>query len=294
MLGFGTTLWLRAAHHDIAQLDRALDAAVQQLLQIDGAMNLFDPDSQISRLNRDGLLRSPSPHLLAVLSASSQVAQRSGGLFDVTVQPLWRCWWEAAQAGRHPRADHLASAMRKVDWRAIDIDRHRIRFARVGMAITLNGIAQGYAAEQTARLLRRHGISQALLDTGEWASLGRNPAGDDWTLGLENPASGRPLLRLTLPVDHRVAMSSNALQLLGPDHHHVLDPRSGHSPHALAAVAVVASNAMLADALTKPMFMGDAGQAIRLASTWQVGVVTIDRLGQWTVSPNLSAHVRPV
>jgi thiamine biosynthesis lipoprotein len=46
-------------------------------------------DSEVTRLNRDGVVR-PSPELVEVVDASQRLGVISGGAFDITVQPLWR------------------------------------------------------------------------------------------------------------------------------------------------------------------------------------------------------------
>lgn len=285
LLGFGTTLWLRAGHADGAVADRALDAAVALLRHLERQMSLFDPHSALNRLNTDGVLAAPDPHLVAVLRQAQAVAARSGGAFDVTVQPLWAAWQQAQAMGRRPTAEALARARAKVGWRGLSVADDRIRLDRPGMALTLNGIAQGYAAEQARALLRAHGIAAALLDCGEWAPLGAAPDGRPWRLGLASPRDSARLLR-TLRADGRgIAVSSDATLRFGADptddrDHHILDPHTGRSPPHLSAVAVAASSATLADALTKPLFMGTADQALALARRWGVDVVTVDKTGR--------------
>ena len=41
-----------------------------------------------------------------------------------------------------------------VDYRNLSVATQRIEFARLGMAITLNGIAQGYITDRVSDLLR--------------------------------------------------------------------------------------------------------------------------------------------
>ena len=67
LVGFGTTLSLQAAHTDPERLREALDAAVALLQRLHGQMNLFDPDSALSRLNREGRLAHPPADLLGLL-----------------------------------------------------------------------------------------------------------------------------------------------------------------------------------------------------------------------------------
>lgn len=285
LLGFGTTLWLRAAHADAGRVDRALDEAVALLRHLERQLSLFDPASAVRRLNRDGVLAHPDPALVELLTLARRVSQRSRGAFDVTVQPLWAAWQRAHAEGRKPTPAELARARALVDWRAVSVSGQTVRLGRAGMALTLNGIAQGYAAERARALLRGHGITAALLDTGEWAPIGRAPDGQPWQLGLASPRDSARILA-TLQADGRaMAVSSDAHLRFGADpgddqDHHIIDPRSGRSPPHLSAVVVAAGSAALADALTKVMFMGTAAQALLQARRWGVDVIAVDKAGQ--------------
>lgn len=88
LLGFGTTLSLKVAHADAGQAERALDAAVETIRHVEAQMSLFRADSALARLNRAGVLTAPDPDLVKVLELARTVSARSGGTFDVTVQPL--------------------------------------------------------------------------------------------------------------------------------------------------------------------------------------------------------------
>lgn len=289
LLGFGTTLWLRAGHADGALADRALDAAVALLRHIEQQMSLFNPNSALQRLNRDGVLLQPDPHLVAVLQQAQAVATRSNGAFDVTVQPLWAAWQRAQATGRQPGDDTLARARALVGWRGLQVSAQAIRLARPGMAVTLNGIAQGYAAEQARALLQQHGITAALLDCGEWAPLGAAPDGQPWRLGLASPRDSARLLR-TLAADGRgIAVSTDATLRFGDDdrHHHILDPLTGRSPPHLSAVVVAAPSTTLADALTKVLFMGTADQALASAQQWGVDALVVDKAGRMQATKGL-------
>ena len=293
LLGFGTTLWLRAAHHDARTIERALDAAVEAIRHVEAQMSLFDPNSAVSRLNRDGELHEPDADLLRVLQLARQVAARSAGTFDITVQPLWLAWAAARRAGRTPTRQALSAARALVGWRGVEADAARVVLRRPGMAITLNGIAQGYAADLARARLAAHGIEHALLDTGEWAPLGHGPGGLPWTLAVADPrggAGGALQAVAALQAGGRsVATSSDAHTTFTADlrHHHIFDPRSGESPTGLASVTVLAPSCALADALTKVMFMGNTADALALAAHWGVDVLAVDKAGRWQASPGL-------
>ena len=88
-LAFGTTVSLKVLHTDEATAQRAMQAALVAVRDIDRLMSLYRADSEISRLNRDGRLAYPDPRVLAVLQHAQALSQGTGGAFDVTVQPLW-------------------------------------------------------------------------------------------------------------------------------------------------------------------------------------------------------------
>lgn len=287
--GLGTHLHLQVAHAQPAQAERALSAAQAVLREIEAAMSLFEAGSELQRLNREGRLAAPSGHLLAVLREAQWVAEQSRGAFDATVQPLWSLSEAARQAGRLPTAAERARALSLVGWRGLKVGDQAVELARPGMAVTLNGIAQGYAADAVRATLRSHGVEHALIDTGEFASLGRSPRGGAWTLGVEDPRDAGKVIA-ALALDGRsLATSADNRSAFTPDrrHHHIFDPSTGDSPTALSSVTVAADSAMRADALTKVMFMAEPALIPRLARRWQVGVLWIDKQGRWGATRDL-------
>ena len=294
MVGLGTTLSLRAAHAVSAQADAALDVAVAQIRHVERLMSLFDPHSALSQLNRDGILRNPHPDFVKVLQLAQQVSGRSAGRFDVTVQPLWLAWQSAQQAGRLPTQGEVDAARARVGWQNLVVTAQQIHLKQPGMALTLNGIAQGFAGDLAKAALLAHGVAHALLDTGEWSALGQSPDASAWRLGIADPRkSGSFVARLALD-GRAVATSSDAHYRFGNDdvHHHIFNPATGYSPRALASVTVLAPSCTLADALTKVMFMGNANQAMQLAKQWKVDVLAVEKTGQWRASAGLVALMK--
>ena len=289
MVGLGTTLSLRAGHAN-GELARAgLDAAVAAIRHVEQQMSLFVPSSALSTLNRDGVLNHPHPDLVRVLQLAQQVSAQSHGAFDVTVQPLWLAWAAAQRAGRLPTQPELEAARAHVGWRKLEVSADRIRFLQSGMALTLNGIAQGFAGDLARAALQAHGVAHALIDTGEWSALGHSPEQRPWTLGIANPRLEKELITKISLDGRAMATSSDAHYRFGVDdvHHHIFDPRTGYSPRSISSVTVLAPNCALADALTKVMFMGDAAQALALAKRWRVDVLVVEKNGQMRASGGL-------
>lgn len=253
----GADVTLTALHDDRCTAELAIDDAFAELERIEEVMSLYRPHSQLCRLNRDGVLGSPDPSLVTVLRAATVMSQRSGGAFDATVQPLWNVYAAAKNAGRLPDAETVREAARRVDWRKVEIAPGRIRLRGDGMAVTLNGIAQGYAADRVAAALQARGVRHALVNTGEFGSLGRKADGAPWTVGIQHPRRPDAYIALASLEGRFLSTSGDYASTFSDDfrHNHIFDPRTGLSPTELSSVSVLARTGMDADALTKVLFV---------------------------------------
>jgi thiamine biosynthesis lipoprotein len=266
-LAFGTTVNIAVRHRDAALAGQAIDAALLEVRRIDSLMSLRQPDSQLARLNRAAVLDKPDPHLVAVLAHAHALSRLTQGAFDITVQPLWEAFSAAAEAGVLPSAAQRGHGRGLVGWAAVRATPERIVLGRPGMAITLNGLAQGYAADLALAALRRHGIRQALVDTGEFGALGQ-AADRPWTIGIRDPRR-EDALAASLALDGRcVATSGDYACTFTPDcrHHHIFDPATGDSPPELASVTVLAPTGLEADGLSTAFMVLGARRAHALAA----------------------------
>ena len=292
LLGFGTVLSLRVAHANSRQAEQALDAAVETIRHVEAQMSLFSTGSALSQLNREGVLLRPHPDLVKVLQLAQSVSVRSQGTFDVTVQPLWAAFEQAARRQALPSPEAVAAARAAVGWQHLSVSNDAICLERPGMGVTLNGIAQGFAADLVRTRLQAIGIEHALVNAGEWTALGQPDTERPWLLGLQNPRDAQALIT-RLALDGRsVAVSADNECSFSADrvHHHIFDPRTGYSPAELSCVAVAAPSCALADALTKVMFAAGREGALHLARQWNVDVLVVDKQGNWQATPGLMLH----
>ncbi len=258
------TVW----HHDAKAAGVALDAAFAEIELIEDVMSLYRPGSQLCRLNREGTLAEPHPHLVTVLLHAADVAERTGGAFDVTVQPLWDLYQAAMNEGRLPSESEVAAARRRVDFRQVQVSEGRIDLAGSGAAVTLNGIAQGYAADVAMAVLRRAGVAHALIDTGETGAIGDKPDSTPWTVGIQHPRQRDAFISLAKLRGRCLATSGDYETRFSDDfaNNHVFDPRTGHSPAELASASVAASTAMEADALSTAVFVLGLARGLELVN----------------------------
>ncbi|MHC4993647.1 MAG: FAD:protein FMN transferase [Planctomycetota bacterium] len=288
----GSAVTLTALHHDESAARAALDAAFDELERVEDLMSVYRSDSQLGRLNATGRLDRPHPYLLEVLRHAQAVARRSRGAFDVTVQPLWRLYREAQRAGAAPSAKAIESARALVDYRELRVTGRRVELRRDGARVTLNGIAQGFAADRVMRVLRERGVEHAIIDTGEIAPLGARADGDPWKVGIQHPRRPDACLALAALRGRCLATSGDYATVFSDDHerHHLFDPRTGRSAGALASVSVVAPTAMAADALSTAVFvLGPAGGAELISRTPGADALLVTKDGSAKATPGFPA-----
>jgi thiamine biosynthesis lipoprotein len=283
LVGFGTTLWLKAAHTDAGRLQMALNESVKAIRSVEKQMSLFDPDSAVSRLNRLGELQNPDAELVSVLTLAQHVSMRSAGAFDVTMQPLWGLWSFHSQTQTVPSAKAISQTRSLVNWQALTVSPEVVRLNVKGMGVSLNGIAQGYAADKVRAVLQLHGVQHALIDTGETSVLGQSSKGENWRFAVEPSVASTVTSPAISPHGWALATSSDSHTVFSADHmhHHILNPHTGDSPSHWASVSVIAPSCALADALTKVFFMCPPHGVERLAKAWGVGVVLQNKRGEW-------------
>ena len=266
---------------DAARARRLIARCVAEIDRLEDVFSLYRPESAISRLNRDGHLAAPPLELVALLTEARSFSERTDGAFDATVQPLWRLYAvHFARPGADPQgpaAAGLARAQALVDYRAVEIEPAEVRFARPGMAITLNGIAQGYITDRVAALLQDAGMGNVLLDVGEVRALGRHPGGRPWRVGLRHAAEPETIARTVALADRAVAISAAIASPFDASsrHHHLFDPATGRPAPTTGQVSVIAPHATMADALSTALAVAPPSRAAAYAARFpEIEVLT--------------------
>ncbi|MEJ1156725.1 FAD:protein FMN transferase [Prosthecomicrobium sp. N25] len=239
-------------------------AAVEaELARLEAIFSLYRTDSALVRLNRDGRLPGPDADLLACLAQAAVVHRLTEGLFDPTVQPVFATLAEhfaaGGEAGDPGLARRLERAGALVGFDRVTFDDERVAFADPGMALTLNGIAQGYATDRIAALLEARGCRDVLVDIGETRALGRSPEGRAWRAGIAEGPQGGAVAEVVELRDRALATSMPLGTVLDPAGAvgHILHPRLGIVRPAWRRVSVVAASAALADALSTGLCLAD-------------------------------------
>ena len=288
----GTFVEIAAAGAARGELQQAVDDAFAAVAQVHRLMSFHDPQSDVSRLNREAFAargRACTPGPIRSWKRRSSCNRKSAGVFDITVAPFCSsaaCCLAALaipcrlRTGSQPPARSNCSAIAG------------FAIGSPGIRIDLGGIAKGFAVDRALDVLRGHGLARGLVNAGgDLAAFGpeagagahspsartwpRRSAGRRSTMRRWRQAAG-PSIRCDSPEAGDCA---------------VVDPTHARPVRAIAGATVRAPCCMIADALTKVvMIAGEAAE--RLLQRYRASALFVLESGDVWITPDWQDAVR--
>lgn len=261
--------------------DDAVTRAFGWFHEIEERCTRFDERSELMRLATEiGAPVAASVVLFEAVRFALTVAEESDGAFDPTVghRMAERGFNREHRTGRpvqipfEPVADVSYRDVR------VDPDRRTITLLRP-LILDLGAVVKGLAIDMAALELRP--FENFAIDAGGDLFLGGcNRSGAPWSIGIRHPRADHTLID-SLRVSNKAVCTSGDYERPVPNAgqgHHVLDPRTGASPADVASVTVVASSAMVADAIATAAFVLGPIDGLRLLNRFGVDglIVTPD------------------
>ena len=254
-------------------------AAIDSLLEaIDFSISGYNRNSLLSKRNA-GEEIVPDRYFSELLELSEKYKELSGGAFDVYSGPLFDLWGFGFTSDSLPSDEAIERALAD---------------CKAGKILNFNAIAQGYSCDIVAEYLYSIGVKDMLVDIGEIFCDGRNPSGEGWSIGVDNPVDGNDSPGSDLRGIWRsngaaqgIVTSGNYRKFYvkdGKKYAHTIDPRSGRPvEHGLLSASVVAPTAAEADALaTACMVLGPQGARELVEALDGVEAYLIFADGVWT------------
>lgn len=256
------------------------DAIQQSLQDFDHSLSMFNPNSIISKINRNESVVTDSLFECMYCEARA-ISQLSNGAFDITVRPLVNAWGFGKNTSLDNKERMLLGSKAQVDsilafvgYRNITLHAHQLTKTDQRITLDPSAIAKGYACDVIANLLRKHGCNNLLVDIGgEVVLQGVNHRGSPWRVGITRPtidATGaeKELQEVIKSTQLCMATSGNYLQYYiveGQRRSHTIDPRSGYPvEHSLLSATVTASSCMRADALATACMVLGKNEALKM------------------------------
>jgi FAD:protein FMN transferase len=273
----GTEVELLVEAADESAGRRALLRGEGEVRRLERLLSRFLPDSDLSRLNREGTLDA-SDDLLRVVELALSARKRTLGRVDPTVLDAvvaagYDRTFDALPGDGPAPARPAAPCGGEV---RVDRGRGRIELAP-GVRLDLGGIAKGYAAERACEIVAPAGPCLANIG-GDIAIRGHLATGG-WPIGVETPEGS-----ITL------ALASGGVATSGRDRrrwrrggrelHHLIDPATGRPAETdLARVTAVAGDAVEAEALAKSLLLAGCRRALAEAKAARTPCVLVGETG---------------
>jgi FAD:protein FMN transferase len=238
----------------------AIDKAFAEIARLDAMLSNYKPESELSRLNRDGHFHAVKvpPELYHVIEESVNYSKLSGGKFDITVAPLVDMWKAALQGTRVASEAEQQKLRACVGYEKIElIPPNMVEFRSPCTRIDVGSIGKGYAVDRAVEVLRANGIRNALVDAGQSSiyGMGSPPGQSAWEVHLCDPSKR---------VDPTVMLSENSVStseqtpvsLLGNETAgHIIDPENGKPLETKYALSIVAETGTASDALSTTLLL---------------------------------------
>jgi len=245
----GTFVEIEVAGTVKSEMNAAIDAAFEVVASVHRLMSFHEPDSDVSRLNREAWIRPVSVHAwtFEVLQAAVKMHRRSNGMFDISVAPALQAMGLLPQMNDDVPIDTKTRSFDAIEL----LEGQRVRFRQANVRIDLGGIAKGFAVDRAVEVLRGLGAASGLVNAGgDLAAFGGEPQ----TVHIRHPRDPRRLICSVEVTDEALASTArrfDPFQSADTASSAIIDPGSRKPADAVDGTTVRAPCCMIADALTK-------------------------------------------
>jgi len=238
--------------------EAALDA-LDEVERLEQVLSVFRFDSRVQYVNLTAH-EEPVPlddELFGLIEQCQQLATETDGAVDITSGPLWKVWGFARRSGQIPSDEELRTALEKVDYRWVELDKaaKTVRFLKPGVELNFGCVGKGFALDVAAEKLKGHNVDRFLFHGGLSSVLA---VGSDWTVGVAHPMHiGKRLTEISL-TDEALGTSGSQQQFFrhrGRRYSHIIDPRTGQPAEGVLSATVIAPTATLAELLSTAFFV---------------------------------------
>ena len=242
------------------------DKGFSVLKEIDDKMSATKETSEITAINNASGKSSVkvSDDTSYVISKGIQYGETTEGKFDISVGPLVKLWGINTDHARIPSEEEIKSTLQLIGYKNIILDetKKEVMLKLEGMSLDLGGIAKGYAGDAVADMLKNNGVKHAIINLGgSVVVIGPKPNGDNWKIGIQDPAEPRGDYLGILSVSNKAIATSGISERYfienGVRYHHIMDTSTGYPvDNSLASVSIISDKSIDGDPLAKSFTMG--------------------------------------
>jgi thiamine biosynthesis lipoprotein len=272
----------------------AAEAIFDEIKRIEDLTSFHKP-SDLTKVNSHAGQGSfkPEPELFKLIAKSIEFAEKSHGAFDPTIGPVCNLWqFSGGGEPRLPEKAEIVGALTKVGWRMVKIDpgAGTVRLPEPGMALDLGGIAKGYALDRAAAVIKKLGVTSALVNLGgDVLAIGERAPGKPWRVGVQDPRDPKGIVAVAAVKDKVVVTSGDYERFFiqnNKRYHHLLDPSTGYPADKLQSVTLLAPDGTTAEAVSVSVFVMGAQQGLKYLESFPgMDGFVIDSTGKISATP---------
>lgn len=238
----------------------ALDESTELIETAESLWSVTDQASEIHQANHSGGQPvSVSEETAALISFALEMAKQTNGALDPTIYPVLMAWGFTTDSKQVPSQQQIDTLLEQVDYTKIQLDGTTLTVPE-GMQWDLGAVGKGYTADLVAEVLRKHGITSALISLGgNIHAIGSKPDGSDWRIGIRAPWESGNLGILKIS-DAAVVTSGGYENYFEDDagnvYWHILNPATGYpADSGVQSMLIVGPEGKRCDALSTALFV---------------------------------------
>ncbi|MGV8075230.1 MAG: FAD:protein FMN transferase [Syntrophobacteraceae bacterium] len=265
-LAMGTFVDITALHSSRDQAENAVGSAFAEVDRLCEMLTRYGNMSPVCELNAASKLEHTDSEIQELIGRSLYFNRDTNGAFDITVKPIVDLFEERFKAGKRPTESEIDSVLALVGSSRLRFQGQALMLPEKGMGITFDGIAPGFIADRAAEILAKNGIANYLVNGGGEIRVGGAPAkGKVWTVAIQDPGKKNDFPGMINLKDGAVSTSGNYEIYYDQEKvfHHIVNGKTGNSPHFSRSVTVTAPTAMDADILSTAVYVLEPEAGLR-------------------------------
>ena len=251
---------------------RIMDECFAIIERYDNMLSRTKKGTAIYQLNETGSVEMEED-VLALLQRGLYYSQLSGGVFDITAEPITSLWDFKAETPVLPNRNALEAALKHVNYENLVIEGNRVSLTDPESGVDLGAIAKGYIADKVKEYLLSEGVESAIINLGgNVLCIGTKPDGTTFNVGIQYPFQARTDLIAIVKIDDFSVVTSGIDQrnftFNNKLYHHILDTETGYPcENGLLAVTILSPKSVDGDGLSTTCFALGLEKAMELINS---------------------------
>jgi thiamine biosynthesis lipoprotein len=252
--------------HDEDVVQTAIGLAMTEIRRLEQVFNPINPEGSLYRLNVNRSVQDPE--LFQLLERAYGLTELTNGGLNLFMGYLERAYGFHKLLPEPPDANTLREISLALDRASLEFDpsRYRIEMPNDAFEISLTGLREGYAADQTLAHLTMAGVQNAMVQIGSHFACGASPSGLGWELNISNPTVKDTSVNLYIEFCGVATASIHDQSYIYRDeaYYNHLDPSTGRPADKVSSVTVIAPTCELASGLARGFFILPPDESLRL------------------------------